>query len=71
LYESWSMVIPTVIESYLHYLTDTIGKPLSTHDMLLHHCQGNCKPKHSSLICLYFDHLSLTPASVCKCSSLP
>ena len=38
LYENWSMVIPTVIESYLHYLTDTIGKPLSTHDTLLHCC---------------------------------
>jgi len=64
LYESWSMVIPTIIESYLRYLTDTIGKPLSMHDTLLHNCHGDCEPKCSSLLCLYFDRASLTFTSV-------
>jgi len=59
---SWSMVIPTITESYLHYLTVSIGKPLSAHDMSLCHCQGDCEPKHSTLLCLYFNHMSLTLA---------
>ena len=70
LYESWSTVIPTIIESYLCYLTDTIGKPLLTHDASLHNCHRDCEPKRSSLLCLYFDCASLTFTSVWTLISL-
>jgi len=57
LYDSWMAVIPTIIEPFLQYLTETIRKPLTNHDNLLFGCHGTgiCEPKHSSLLCLYFD----------------
>lgn len=58
LYDSWTAVIPTIIEPFLQYLTEMIGKPLTSHDSVLFSCHGTatCEPKHSSILCLYFDH---------------
>jgi len=55
LYDNWTTVIPTIIESYLHYLAETIGKLLTSPDTALFGCHGGCKPKPSSLLCLYFN----------------
>jgi len=57
LYDSWTTVIPTIIEPFLQYLTETIGKPLTSHDDPLFGCHatGTCELKRSSLLCLYFD----------------
>ena len=60
LYDSWTAVIPTVVELYLQYMSETIGKPLVGHDTLLADCHGCCEPKRSSLLCLYFDRAPVT-----------
>jgi len=59
LYNNWITVIPTVIELYLQYLAKTIGKPLTSPDAALFGCHGGCKPKPTSLLCLYFDCMFL------------
>ena len=59
LYDNWTTVIPTIIESYLHYLAETIGKPLTSPNAALFGCHGGCEPKPSSLLCLYFDRTFL------------
>jgi len=59
LYDNWITVIPTVIESYLQYLAETIGKPLTSPDAALFGCHGGCEPKPTSLLCLYFDRTFL------------
>ncbi|KIM61215.1 hypothetical protein SCLCIDRAFT_122648 [Scleroderma citrinum Foug A] len=57
LYDSWTAVIPTIIEPFLQYLTETIGKLLTSHGSMLSGCHGtaSCEPKCFSLLCLYFD----------------
>lgn len=57
LYDSWTAVIPTIIEPFLQYLSETIRRPLTSCDGLLFgcHASGTCEPKCSSLLCLYFD----------------
>ena len=55
LYDNWHTVIPTIIEPYLHYLAETIGKLLTRPDAMLIGCHGGCKPKCTSLLCLHFD----------------
>ncbi|KIO03677.1 hypothetical protein M404DRAFT_145263 [Pisolithus tinctorius Marx 270] len=65
LYNSWTAVIPTIIKSYLQYLTETTGKPLAGCVMPLFSCHGGCEPRRSSLLCLYFDHLLLTSYVCC------
>ncbi|KIO09804.1 hypothetical protein M404DRAFT_130054 [Pisolithus tinctorius Marx 270] len=57
LYDSWTAVIPTIIESYLQYLTETTGKLLAGCVTPLFSCHGGCEPRRSSLLCLYFDLL--------------
>lgn len=57
LYDSWTAVIPTIIEPFLQYLSETIGRPLTSCDGPLFSCHasGTCEPKRSSLLCLYFN----------------
>ena len=55
LYDNWHAVIPTIIELYLHYLAETIGKPLTRPDAMLIGFHGGCEPKCTSLLCLHFD----------------
>ena len=64
LYDTWTMVIPTIVESYLQYMTETVGKPITSHDTPLFDCHGCCEPKRSSLLCLYFDCASINPIPV-------
>ncbi|KAI5997612.1 hypothetical protein F5J12DRAFT_686747, partial [Pisolithus orientalis] len=56
LYDNWMAVIPMIIEPYLQYMAETVRKPLITYDKPLSGCQAGCELKHSSLLCLYFDH---------------
>ena len=55
LYDNWRTVIPSIIQLYLQYLAETIGKPLTRPDATLIGCHGGCEPKRTSLLCLHFD----------------
>ncbi|KIN94457.1 hypothetical protein M404DRAFT_168200, partial [Pisolithus tinctorius Marx 270] len=59
-YDSWTTLMPTIIEPYLQYSTETIRKPLVGCDTPISGCHGHCNLKHSSLLCLYFNCVSLT-----------
>ncbi|KAI6144435.1 hypothetical protein BKA82DRAFT_3983197, partial [Pisolithus tinctorius] len=65
LYDSWTAVIPMIIDLYLQYLTKTTRKPLAGCVMLIFNCHGRCELRHSSLLCLYFDRLLLTSYVCC------
>ncbi|KIN99430.1 hypothetical protein M404DRAFT_30479 [Pisolithus tinctorius Marx 270] len=71
LYDNWMAVIPTIIEPYLQYMAETVGKPLITYDKPLSGCQAGCELKHSSLLCLYFDRFATVTVLSCVCTSLP
>ena len=55
LYDNWHTVIPSIIQPYLQYLAETIGKPLTRPDATLIGCHRGCEPKRTSLLCLHFD----------------
>ncbi|KIN93746.1 hypothetical protein M404DRAFT_170348, partial [Pisolithus tinctorius Marx 270] len=65
LYDSWTAVIPTIINSYLQYLTKTTGKLLAGCITPIFNCHSGCEPRRSSLLCLYFDRSSLTSYVCC------
>ena len=55
----WQNVIPTMVEPYVKYLTQTLGKPLVTSNTILSGCSREpCERKRASIVCLYFDRTS-------------
>ena len=55
----WQNVIPTMVEPYVKYLTQTLGKPLMTSNTILSGCSREpCERKRVSIVCLYFDRMS-------------
>ncbi|KIK12771.1 hypothetical protein PISMIDRAFT_120274 [Pisolithus microcarpus 441] len=71
LFQNWKAVIPTLVETFLSYLTRTMGKPISTPPSTMSHCMQGCETKTSVVICLYFDHFCSIPVYLCKCASPP
>ncbi|KAF8835153.1 hypothetical protein BDN67DRAFT_876446, partial [Paxillus ammoniavirescens] len=57
LYRSWKSLIPTLVESYLHYTSRMLGKPLpaTPTDMSLCNHPLECVRKVSKILCLLFD----------------
>jgi hypothetical protein len=59
LMKRWQNVIPTMIEPYVKYLTQTLGKPLVTLNTILSGCSREpCERKRALIVCLYFDRTS-------------
>lgn len=54
--DSWKSVIPTIVEGYLVYLTQTLGKPMTLPSSMISRCKHDCESKKITLVCLYFDH---------------
>ncbi|KIJ09174.1 hypothetical protein PAXINDRAFT_87853, partial [Paxillus involutus ATCC 200175] len=57
LYRSWKSLIPTLVESYLHYTSGTLGKPLPATPTCI--SLGNnpieCVRKVTKILCLLFN----------------
>ncbi|KIJ58586.1 hypothetical protein HYDPIDRAFT_34030 [Hydnomerulius pinastri MD-312] len=71
LFESWKTVIPTLVDPFLWYLTQTLGKPVSPPNSTISHCMGACESKKTTLVCLHFNHFTSITVLACKCASLP
>ncbi|KIK15555.1 hypothetical protein PISMIDRAFT_114975 [Pisolithus microcarpus 441] len=56
----WQVVIPTLVDTFLSYLTWTMSKPLPTPPSTLSHCVRACKTKTSVIVCLYFNHMCIS-----------
>lgn len=59
LYAKWRVLLPSLVEPLLGYLSDSVGKPLQSIDENLKaKCQGGsrrCEVKNTAVLCLYFD----------------
>ncbi|KIK91339.1 hypothetical protein PAXRUDRAFT_149701, partial [Paxillus rubicundulus Ve08.2h10] len=73
LFNNWKTVIPTLIQPFLQYLMQMLGKPDNIPSSSISHCPQACKLKQTMVLCLYFDHKSpfLVTVQTCKCTSLP
>ena len=56
--DAWKKIVPTMIEPFLQYITQTLGKPAPPPSATISCCQQGCIPKKMTLICLYFDRKS-------------
>ncbi|KAF8836910.1 hypothetical protein BDN67DRAFT_991962 [Paxillus ammoniavirescens] len=58
LYGSWKSLIPTIVKSYLHYTSGTLGKPLPATPTCMSLCNNpiECMWKVTKILCLLFDH---------------
>ncbi|KAG1812855.1 uncharacterized protein BJ212DRAFT_1276019, partial [Suillus subaureus] len=60
LYGNWTGVIPTLIEPLLTYLARTFGQPLEKLHPIISACvTSSCTQKHTTIICLFFDHVCI------------
>ncbi|KAG2124876.1 hypothetical protein DEU56DRAFT_963177 [Suillus clintonianus] len=58
LYNSWSTLIPTLVEAQLQYSARTHGKPLERIQKVVSACRTlRCALKRTSLVCLFLDLL--------------
>ncbi|KAG2737671.1 hypothetical protein P692DRAFT_201672633, partial [Suillus brevipes Sb2] len=58
LYNSWSTLIPTLVEAQLQYSARTHGKPLEKIQKVISACSTlTCASKRTSLVCLFLDLL--------------
>ncbi|KIK78650.1 hypothetical protein PAXRUDRAFT_90559, partial [Paxillus rubicundulus Ve08.2h10] len=65
-------LISSLIEPYNEYLTETLGKPLSTHETVLSlGCMKNCLHKCMTITCLYFNYFASVTVLSCICFTLP
>jgi hypothetical protein len=56
LYNSWSTLIPTLVEAQLQYSARTHGKPLEKIQKVISACSTlTCASKRTSLVCLFLD----------------
>ncbi|KAI9455389.1 hypothetical protein HD554DRAFT_2240444 [Boletus coccyginus] len=54
---SWKTVIPTLIHPYLHYISQTLGKPLLPFSFAITLCyRSQCTRKPVNILCLLFNH---------------
>ncbi|KAI6022997.1 hypothetical protein PISMIDRAFT_115437 [Pisolithus microcarpus 441] len=53
MFQNWRVVIPSLIEIFLHYLTWMMGKPISTPPSTMSRCVQACETKTSVVLCLY------------------
>ncbi|KIJ08570.1 hypothetical protein PAXINDRAFT_88681, partial [Paxillus involutus ATCC 200175] len=86
LFNNWKTVIPTLVQPFLQYLMQTLGKPVNIPSSSLSHCAQACELKQTMLICLYFNRKSpflvhwrhthgtqkqILPRSQCRCANVP
>lgn len=56
LYANWKSLIPTIVTPHLHYMSRTLGKPLSSNPTSLSVCnRDDCDHKSTNILCLLFD----------------
>ena len=56
LYANWKVLIPTLVSPYLHYMSRTLGKPLSPNPQSISLCKtDDCPRKSTKLLALLFD----------------
>ncbi|KIK22668.1 hypothetical protein PISMIDRAFT_102081 [Pisolithus microcarpus 441] len=54
-FNSWKLVISTIVHPYMQYLSETVGKPLAQQVSLLSACSKDCDKRRTNITCLYFD----------------
>lgn len=56
LYQNWKLLIPTLIQPYLHYVSQMLGKPLPPPSSPISFCNcTQCSHKPTHILCLFFD----------------
>ncbi|KIK91904.1 hypothetical protein PAXRUDRAFT_13523 [Paxillus rubicundulus Ve08.2h10] len=71
LFNNWKTVIPTLVQPFIQYLTQTLGKPVNIPSSSISCCAQACELKQTMLVCLYFDYFAQVVVQMCKCASLP
>ncbi|KIJ19343.1 hypothetical protein PAXINDRAFT_7830 [Paxillus involutus ATCC 200175] len=71
LFDNWKTVIPTLVQPFLQYLTQMLGKPVNIPSSSISDCAQACELKQTMLVCLYFNHFAQVAVQTCKCASLP
>ncbi|KAI6000025.1 hypothetical protein EDD15DRAFT_2362591 [Pisolithus albus] len=70
-FNSWKLVISTIVHPYMQYLSETVGKPLAQQVSSLSACSKDCEKRYTNITCLYFDSFASITVWCCECVTLP
>ncbi|KAG1886903.1 uncharacterized protein F5891DRAFT_1200407 [Suillus fuscotomentosus] len=72
LYNTWKVLIPTLVEPHLKYSTRTHGYALPEVHPVISACASHtsCTHRQFSIVCLFFDRFLSVDVLACRCSTL-
>ncbi|KAG1841210.1 hypothetical protein F4604DRAFT_1598263 [Suillus subluteus] len=72
LYDTWKILVPTLVDVQLSYTQRTIGRVLEWPAMVLSACHSQkCAQRHTTMIGLFFNSFTSLDVLSCRCATAP